>query len=373
MSTFPPRECGIATFTKDLTSAMDRKFNPKLKSKLLALNDNGSSFYDYGSKVKFQLNDRDIEAYIDLAKRINKNPTIKLVNIQHEFGIFGGEYGMYVIPFLEELDKPAVITFHSVLPNPDETRRKVVRAIIKRCDAVVVMAKIAIQILENDYSIDPRKIHVIHHGVPSVPFSNKNMKKGLGLEGRKVISTFGLLSRNKGVEYLIEALPNVVKNHPELLFLIVGETHPQVRKTDGESYRNFLIKRVEELKLKNHVKFYNKYLTLNEIVKYLKATDVYVNSTQDPNQITSGTLAYAVGCGKAVVATKSVYATEILGDGRGIVVDFGRSEQISEALNFLFSHPEIRRDMEKKAYDYGRQMVWNNVAAGYLNVYKNIN
>src|SRR3989344_6104590 len=313
ISTFPPRECGIATFTKELTTAMDRKFNPKLKSKLLAMNDNGSSFYNYGSKVKFQLDDKDIEAYLELAKKINKDHKIKLVSIQHEFGIFGGEYGLYMIPFLESLEKPVALTFHSVLPNPDPLRKKIVRAIAKRCDAIVVMAKKAIDILEKDYEIDTKKVYFIPHGAPAIPFTNtKKTKKSLGLEGRKVISTFGLLSKNKGVEYMIESLPNIVKKHPEILFLIIGETHPQVRKHDGEAYRNTLIKRVEELKLKDHVKFYNKYLTLKEIIKYLKATDIYVNSTIDTNQITSGTLAYAIGCGKAIVATNSIYASEIL-------------------------------------------------------------
>ena len=372
ISTFPPRECGIATFTKELTTAMDRKFNPKLKSKLLAMNDNGSSFYDYGTKVKFQLDDRDIEAYLELAKRINKNPTIKLINIQHEFGIFGGEYGLYLIPFLETLEKPVVITFHSVLPNPDPTRKKVVKALAKRCDAIIVMAKKAIDILEKDYEIDIKKIYCIPHGTPSIPFTAKETKKNLGLEGKKIISTFGLLSKNKGVEYVIEALPQIVKEHPEALFLVIGETHPQVRKHEGEFYRNFLIKRVEELNLKSHVKFYNKYLTLKEIIKYLKATDVYVNSAKDPNQITSGTLAYAVGCGKAIVATRSLYASEILSEERGIIVDFGDSTKIAESINYLLSNPEKRKEMEKKAYEYGRQMVWNNVAAGYLNVYKSI-
>src|SRR3989338_3903893 len=331
VSTFPPRECGIATFTKDLTSAMDKKFNPTLKSKILAINDNGSSMYNYGSKVKMQINESYIEKYMGAARRINEDERIKLVSIQHEFGIFGGDYGEYIIPFLETLRKPVVVAFHSILPEPEPDRLRVVREIAKRSSAIVVMAQSAVDILKNVYGISEKKITVIHHGVPVChPFRKKRIKKKLGLENHFIVSTFGLINRGKGIGYTIKAMPKVIKKHPNALFLIIGETHPQVRKHEGESYRNELITLVKELKLQEHVKFYNKYLTLQEIVWYLEATDIYVNAALDRNQITSGTLAYAIGAGKAIISTPSLYGNEMTKDEKGILVDFKDSNMISK-------------------------------------------
>lgn len=371
VSTFPPRECGIATFTKELTSAMDKKFNPALKSKILAINDNGSSIYNYGSKVKMQLNESNIESYIDTAKKINDDGRVKLVNIQHEFGIFGGCHGDYIIPFLEMLKKKVVVTFHSVLPNPDQDRRRIVRAIANRSDAITVMANPAVDILVKEYGIERKKISVIHHGVPICnPAMGKNAKAKLGLENHFIISTFGLINEGKGIEYTIKAMPNVVKKNPNVLFLIIGETHPQVRKHQGEEYRNKLIRLVKKLDMQEHVKFYNKYLTLQEIVDYLEATDIYVNASLNPNQITSGTLAYVLGAGKATISTPSLYGKEMLKDDRGILAPFRDSNAIARAINRLIESPSCKKRLEKNAYELGVKMRWNNVAAEYLNIFK---
>lgn len=373
VSTFPPRECGIATFTRDLTSAMDRKFNPSLKSKILAINDNGSSIYNYGSKVKMQLNESYIEKYIAAAKRINDDNRIKLVSIQHEFGIFGGTYGDYLIPFLETLKKPIVVTLHSILPNPDPGRLRIVRAIAKRSSSITVMAKSAVDILKNDYGINDKKVTVIHHGVPVChPHRKNRIKKKLGLENHFIISTFGLINKGKGIEYTVKAMSKVVKKHRNVLFLIIGETHPQVRKYEGETYRNKLIRLVGELKLQDHIKFYNKYLTLQEIIWYLEATDVYVNAALDQNQITSGTLAYAFGAGKPIISTPSLYGKEMAGDERGILVNFKDSNGIAKAINRLIENPSFRKKLEKNAYAIGTKMQWNNVAAQYLDVFKKV-
>lgn len=373
VGTYPPRECGIATFTKDLTNAIDKKFNPQLKSRILAVNDNGSSLYNYKKKVISQIDETDIESYIDAAKYLNKSKNIQLVNIQHEFGIFGGEYGDCIIPFLETLKKPVVTTFHSVLPNPDPRRKKVVQAIVKRSTAITVMVKSAIDILKKDYDLDTKKINVIPHGVPTVPFKPScNIKKSLGLKNKIILSTFGLIESGKGIEYIIKALPQIIKKNPNVLYLIIGETHPQVRKREGEKYRNKLRKYAEKLGLKKHVKFYNKYLNLREIIKYLLATDIYISVALNKDQISSGTLAYAVGCGKAVISTPYLYAKEVLANNRGILVNFKDSRSITNAVNKILSDPKLRENLEKRAYKYGQHMTWPNVAVKYLKIFNRV-
>src|SRR3989344_721252 len=378
MSTFPPRECGIATFTRDLTTAMDHKFNPTLKSKILAINENGSSIYHYQKKVKYQLNESDIEHYIDAADKINKSDKIKIVSIQHEFGIFGGNgNGEFLVPFMEKLEKPSVLTFHSVIPNPSPERLRVVQAICKRATAVIVMARAAIDILENVYEIDRKKVHFIPHGIPSITYSDKKdaekMKRSLRLDGKIVLSTFGLINSGKGIEYVIQALPKLVKIYPNLLYLVIGETHPGVRKKEGEKYRNELIEMVKKLGLKNNVKFYNKYLTLEEIIDYLKATDIYMFSAQDPIQIVSGTLAYAFGAGKPIVATPAPCAKELLDNGKyGALVEFKDSKSIEKALEMFLDNPIFMEQTGKKAYELSRNMLWQNVAAEYFKVFNSL-
>ena len=375
LSTYPPRECGIATFTRDLTTAMDKRFNPTLKSRILAINENGSSIYKYNPKVSMQLNESDIENYIEAAEKINNSEKIKIVCIEHEFGIFGGEEnGEFLIAFLEKLEKPVVVTFHSVLPDPSPERMRVVKAIAKRSRAITVMAQTGVDILSDVYGIDKKKIYVIPHGVPSIDYVKDNtaIKKILGLEGKTVLSTFGLINRGKGIEYVIKALPNLVKKYPNLLYLVIGETHPVVRKHEGEAYRNKLIRLAKKLGLSNHVKFYNKYLTLEEIIEYLKATDIYVYSALDKNQMVSGTLAYAMSAGRAVVATPSLHAKEMLADNRGLLVNFNDVASMENALDKYLSDIDFRKEVENKAYSYTRQMTWTNVASNYLDVFKKL-
>src|SRR3989344_314966 len=372
MATYPPRECGIATFTKDVSSAIDRMFSPTLKSKILAMNSSGANIYNYPKKVALQISDSEITDYLETARKINRSRNIKIVNIQHEFGIFGGEYGNFLLPFLEILNKPVVLTMHSVLPTPNEQLRKVTREIAKRVSAIIVMTHTAVQILKEDYGVQT-KIFVIPHGIPSTTFETQMREKNnLGLKGHLILSSFGMMGPGKGYEYVIESLPEVVKKFPDLLYLIVGETHPVVRKKDGEVYRNFLENKVKELKLEKHVKFYNKYLSLNEIVRYLKATDLYVCSSDNPNQITSGTLVYAMGCGMAVVSTPFLHAKDIVTEERGRLADFKNPEAFKASIMELLSDEKLRREIEKKAYHYTRQMTWSNVAMFYGRVYKEI-
>jgi len=371
MGTFPPRECGIATFTKDLTDAIDDKFFPTIRSKILALNRNGVNIYNYPKKVMFQMTDDNIDGYIETAKKINKINAIKLINIQHEFGVFGGEYGDYLISFLDAVKKPVIVTFHSILPNPNEKLKQVVQAIAERVESIVVMTNTGIQILKEDYNIKNTKIHLIPHGVHPVAFEKQaKEKKRLGFKGKITLSSFGMLNSGKGYEYIIESLPKIIKKFPNLVYLIVGETHPVVRKTEGEKYRNFLEKRIKELNLHDHVKFYNKYLKLNEIIRYIKATDIYISSGQDPNQITSGTLVYAMSCGRSIISTPFLHAKDIITDARGRLVEFQDSKLFAKAITELLSDEQLRKNMEREAYTYTRHMTWPNVALAYTKIFK---
>ncbi len=372
MATYPPRECGIATFTKDISEAIDKRFFPTLKSRVIAMNNNGTNIYNYPKKVILQISDTEITDYLEMAKRINHKSDVKLINIQHEFGIFGGEHGEYLIPFLEVLRKPVVITFHSILPSPNEKLKKIVNEIAKRVDAIIVMTKKGVEILREYYQIKT-KIYVIPHGIPNVSFeSQKKEKKNIGLQNKIVLSSFGMIGLGKGYEYVIEALPEVVKIYPNLIYIIVGETHPMVRKKEGEKYRNILEARIKELKLQKYVKFYNKYVTLSEIIQYLKASDLYLSTSDNPNQITSGTLSYAMGCGRAVISTPFLHAQDIVTESRGRLVEFKNPESFKKAILELLSNDKLRREMEKNAYHYTRHMTWQNVAASYGRVFKGI-
>jgi len=373
LGSFPPRECGIATFTKDLTNAMDRRFNPKLKSQIIALKES-QNFYNYKDKVIAEINSENIEDFINIAKKINNHKDIKLVCIQHEFGLFGGEEGSYLISFLELLNKPVVVTFHSVLPSPNEMKKKVVRAIASRCSAIIVMANTAIEILVNDYGIDKNKINLIHHGIPNVKYEKNDIfKKKFKLDNRIVLTTFGLLSRGKGIEYMIKALPSLIKKYPTILYLIIGETHPKIREQEGEGYRKELINLIKELKLENNVKFYNRFLPLQEIINYLNASDIYICTNLEKNQITSGTLAYALGCGRSIISTPSLYAKEILSNNRGILInEFKNPDLYSQAIDKILSNNELKNSFEKNSYSFSRQMIWSNVAYKYLKIFNQV-
>ena len=372
LGNFPPRECGIATFTQDLVVSMNKKFNPVLKSKVIALNED-SDFYNYDNRVLMQLNKDSKKEYKFTAEKVNKANDVKLISIQHEFGIFGGEYGDYLLKFLEKNEKPVAITFHSVLPDPDDDRKEVVKSIASNSDAIIVMADAAVDILNKDYNISRGKLHVVHHGIPNVPFSSSEpFKKKLKLENRPVLSTFGLLSKGKGIEYMIKSLPPLVKKYPNLLYLIIGETHPVVRRNEGEVYRNKLVKLVSDLGLNNNVKFHNKFITLQELLQYLLATDIYVCTNLERNQIVSGTLSYAMGCGRPVVSTPIIYAEELLADGRGELAKFKNPQSYTVAIDKLLSNEEERIEMCKQAYAYTRSMTWSNVASRYLNVFNKV-
>jgi glycosyltransferase involved in cell wall biosynthesis len=294
-----------------------------------------------------------------------------LVNLQHEFGLFGGKWGEYINLFLEGLQKPLVTTLHTILPSVESDHRTVLEKIADHSVSIVVMTSAAIQLLKK-YDIKHEKINVIPHGCPDVPFiSSERLKPSLGLKGRIVLSTFGLINRGKGIHHVIQALSSLVKKEPRILYLVIGETHPEVRKNKGESYRKRLMKLVKELKLEKHVRFYNQFLPKKTLIKYLQATDIYVTPYIDRNQISSGTLVYALGTGKAIISTPYLHAEEALADGRGILCKFNNPASIAECINQLLEDPELRLSLERKTYAYSRNFTWPKVAEKYVKLFNN--
>ena len=370
LGTYLPRECGIATFTHALSRAIEARFPRKLKAKVLAMNRNGVNIYNYPKEVIMNINDNDISEYIEAAKKINKMNQIKAVCLQHEFGIFGGEYGSYLITFLELLKKPVIVTFHSVLPDPDPIMKKVVQAIGDKCSGIVVMTKTGEEILKKDYGLKC-EIRVIPHGIPDIEFVSPEVEKNKhNLKDRLVLLSYGYLSPSKGYEYVIESLPKVVEKFPNLLYLIVGETHPLVRKNDGEQYRNLLEEKVKKLDLQKNVKFYNKYTTLEEKISYFKACDVYISSGLSPTQITSGPLIEAMGAGRPIISTSYLHAKDSVKKEIGRLVGFRKKDEFEKAIKEVLSLSDAqRKEMGRVAYAETRKAVWQNVALAYIDFF----
>lgn len=363
MGSFPPRECGIATFTKDVVDSFDRAFGTA--SDVIAIDETAGDARAYDARVVGRLIQDDRASHIRAAAFANSHPA-ELINVQHEYGLFGGPDGIWFLDFLEELRKPVAVSLHTVLPEPSDSHRAVARRICERADSIVVLSQTGKDVLVDVYGVDEAKVQVIHHGVPDVPFrSTVAPKLQFGIGERMLISTFGLISRGKGLEYAIEAMRRVVQQHPEALYLILGQTHPGVRRHEGESYRESLHEKIAEYGLEQNVRLVDKYLDFDELIHYLDATDIYLTPYLNPVQIVSGTLAYAVGCGKAIVSTPYLYAKELLAHGRGFLVDFRDAGSLSERIITLLDDPWLRSSTERRAYRYGRQMTWPNVAGEY--------
>ncbi len=371
VGSYIPRECGIATFTKDLTTAIN-VLNPLCLAEIMAMDENGDDRI-YPWEVKYRIKQENWESYEKGIEYINQS-SAEIIHIQHEFGIFGGENGEMIVPFMEKIEKPIVTTFHTVLEKPGEQRKKIVQDIARLSKAIVVMIGAAADRLEEVYGIDKEKIIVIPHGVPDIPYGpTLHYKNELGFENNTILSTFGLINPGKGIEYVLEALPEVVEKYPTLKFLIIGATHPNLVKKQGEAYREKLLEIVKEKKLEKNVEFINRYLSLDELVQYLRATDIYISPYLGSQQIASGTLAYALGTGKACISTEYLYAKEVLAKGRGVLVKMKNLEEITVNLIDLLDNPEKRQEIEKKAYSYGRMMIWSNVALKHLNLFRLIN
>ena len=375
VGTYPPRECGIGTFTYDLVNAYDT-IDPSRLSTVVAMNDYGAKYdydlHDYQGRVRYEIEAEDRSSYRRAALDLGKSK-VQVVNIQHEYGIYGGNDGDHILDFMAACDRPVVLTLHTVLPNPEGHFKEVTQQMINHASAVVVLAQSAIHLILENYDVPRERVHVIPHGVPV--FTRKETirrrtKSLLGFSGRRLLSTFGLIGPSKAIEYVIQGLPVVVEKHPDVLYLILGETHPVIRSREGEAYRNSLIELTRSLGLTDHVKFNNRFLSNTELVRYLAATDVYIMPYLGKDQIVSGTLAYAVGCGKAVVATPFKYAEEMLADGRGVIVPFRDYEAIGAAVTDLLSERRKLLQIEEKAYRFSRNMTWPNVARAYLELFR---
>ncbi|MGB9886587.1 MAG: glycosyltransferase family 4 protein [Moorellales bacterium] len=366
VSTFPPRQCGLATFTSDLTAAIDAT-GRLAPSQVVAINHRGQDLV-YPAQVSQIIVQEDRSSYVRAANFLNRS-RVDVVVVQHEFGIFGGTNGNYLLSFLSHLRKPVVTTFHTVLPNVDSHRKALVQEIAAHSAAVVVPAQKGKEILTQVYKIAPGKIHVIHHGVPVLDLPSKEeLKERHGWQDRQLLCTFGLLHPGKGIEFVLQALPPVVEKHPEVLYLILGQTHPEIIRRHGEAYRNKLENLVTQLGLKNHVRFVNSYLSQEELLSYLQMTDIYITPYLEPQQISSGTLAYAVCLGKAIISTPYLYAQEMLAGGRGILVPFADAEAMAVALEEVLADPRKARALSHAAREFGRQMTWPQVAEAYVDL-----
>ncbi len=370
VSSYVPRRCGIATFCRDLAEALGA-YTKEVRTTAVALNDRPEG-YRYPDRVWFEINEKRHAEYRLAADFLNMS-AVDVVCLQHEFGIFGGEDGGYVLDLIKRLRMPVVATLHTVLKDPLDGQRAVMQQMAELCDRFIVMAERAKDFLHDIYHIPESKVTLIPHGIPDVPFADPNYHKDqFGVEGKKTIMTFGLIGPSKGLENMIEAMPQIVKKHPDAVYMIVGATHPGVIAHQGEEYRLGLQRRTRELGVEQNVRWINKFLDLEELVEYLGAADVYVTPYLNEAQITSGTLAYAMGTGKATVSTPYWHAQELLADGRGVLTGFRDTNALAAAITDLFDHDVKRHAMRKAAYTYTRSMVWRDVAGQYMELFKTV-
>ncbi|HZL41877.1 MAG TPA: glycosyltransferase family 4 protein [Verrucomicrobiae bacterium] len=359
-----PRKCGIATFTSDLLSAVAQE-HPHSQSFAVPVNDIPGG-YEYCKDVRFEIEEQDLASYLRAADFLNIS-NADVVSVQHEFGIFGGPYGSHVLAMLRELRMPTVTTLHTILGAPNPEQRRVMQELIVRSTRLVVMAERGRKMLQEIYQAPPAKIDVIPHGIPDIPFVDPNFYKDqFGVEGRLVLLTFGLLSPNKGIEHVLNALPEIVAEFPNTVYIILGATHPNLLRERGETYRLSLERLAKKNKIQKHVIFYNRFVDIEELKEFIGAADIYMTPYLNEAQITSGTLAYAFGAGKAVVSTPYWHAAELLAEDRGVLVPFGDSKAIAREVIGLLRDETRRTAIRKNAYKLGREMVWSNVARMYM-------
>ncbi|MEO7910315.1 MAG: glycosyltransferase family 4 protein, partial [Roseiflexaceae bacterium] len=364
LGNYLPRRCGIATYTTDLCEAIALSY-PTTNVMALAMNDTAEG-YDYPDRVRFELAQQDLSAYRRAADFINLANT-DLVSVQHEYGIFGGSSGSHLLTLLRELHVPIVTTLHTILREPDRQQRAVLVELAQLSDRLVVMSERGASFLRDVYDVAAEKIDVIPHGIPDVPFLDSSFHKDqLDAEGKMVLLTFGLLSQNKGIEHVIAAMPAILERYPNVVYIVLGATHPHVREHEGERYREMLQRLAHEIGVAEHVVFYDQFVELEELMRFIGAADIYITPYLNPDQIVSGTLAYAVGAGKAVISTPYWYAEEMLADGRGMLVPFADSAAIAERVVDLLGNEAARHAMRKQAYLLGREMIWPQVAQRYV-------
>ena len=359
-----PRQCGIATFTTDLCEAIAAAY-PETTCFALPVNDTEVG-YAYPPRVRFELAESDLASYRRAADFLNGN-NVDLVCLQHEYGIFGGPAGSHILALLRELRMPVVTTLHTVLREPDANQRRVMEKLAQRSDRLVVMSERGAGFLREIYGVPEEKVDLIPHGIPDVPFVDPSFHKDrFGVEGKLVLLTFGLLAPNKGLEYVIEALPAILARYPQVVYIVLGVTHPHVKRHEGEFYRLQLERLARTLGVESNVLFYDRFVSLEELIEFIGAADIYVTPYLNPAQITSGTLAYTVGAGKAVISTPYWYAEELLADGRGLLVPFADAAAIAQRVLEMLDNESERHAIRKRAYMLGREMIWPKVASRYM-------
>ncbi|MEO9595411.1 glycosyltransferase family 4 protein [Rhodopirellula bahusiensis] len=369
VGTYPPRPCGIATFTRDLCDAINVDAGDDRACHIIAINHQKEG-YAYSNDVRFEIRQQQAADYRRAADFANVHHYDVLL-VEHEYGIFGGDHGEHLLGLLRNVRMPVVATLHTVLPEPDTRMRQVTESVLQCCDRVSVMSQRAAEILETVYDACPDKVCVIPHGIPDLAFVDAGFYKDqFGVEGKTMMLTFGLLSPGKGIEYVIKALPPLVRDHPELVYVIIGATHPNILRQSGESYRHSLQHLAEDLGVLAHIVFDDRYVDLDELCKFLMAADIYVTPSLGEHQIASGTLAYAMGAGKPIIATPYTYAKEMLAEGRGSLVPFRDSEAITCEVEKWLVDPAERLAVGKAAYLHSRDAVWSSVAASYRKVFE---
>ncbi len=364
ISSYPPRECGIATYSQDLIKALNNKFSDSFSIKVCAL-ECGKSDFAYPAEVKWTLDTTQVLNYLDLAEKINIDDHIKMVLIQHEFGFYREQESAF-LQMLYEIMKPVIVVFHTVLPNPNDHLKLEVKNIAAACKSIIVMTNTSADILMKEYGVAAHKISIIPHGTHLVPhLSEKFLKDKYGLTGKKVLTTFGLLSSGKSIETTLDALPEIIKQIPNVMFLIIGKTHPEVVKNDNERYRDSLELKVKELGIHDNVRFINKYLDLPELLEYLQLTDIYVFTTNDPNQAVSGTFVYAMSCGCPIISTPIPHAKEVLTEDTGIIFDFRNSVQLAEGVVRLLGDKGLRKSIISNTLQKIVSTAWENSAVAH--------
>jgi len=370
VSTYIPQKCGIATFTKDVTNAINL-INPYALAEVMAIV-KGNEEIEFPWEVKFKIERDNKDSYLRASDYINES-SCDVVLIEHEFGIFGGECGEYLLDFLKAIKKPKVMTCHTLIEDKSSCFGKVFSDLVKETDGLTVMTNYSARKLSKLYNFNLKKIAVIPHGTPDVGYNSEGIyKKKKKLSDRLVLGNINLLSENKGVDYTIEAVAEIVKKYPNVLYLIIGQTHPNILKTEGEKYRNSLKRKIKQLGIQKNVKFINKYLSLEKLIEWLKVIDIYITPYLDKQQSSSGALAYAVGAGKICISTGYLYAKEVLSEGRGAIVPFRDSEAIAHQVIRIWGDEKKRKQMQLKAYKYGRFMTWPSVALQHLDFFNEI-
>ena len=365
-----PRQCGIATFTTDLCAAISAEYGT---ARLMALPVNDTEQgYDYPARVRWSLAQDEVKSYEDAAEFLNFN-NIDMVCLQHEYGIFGGPAGSHILHLLRELKMPVVTTLHTVLrePNPDQLR--VMQEIAELSDRLVVMSQLSSQFLQEIFKVPGSKIDMVPHGVPDVPFLDPNFYKDrFGVEGKAVLLTFGLLSPNKGIENVIQALPEILSKHKNVVYIVAGATHPHILRREGDKYRASLQALAKEVGVESNVIFHDRFVSPEEMAEFIGAADIYITPYRYEAQVVSGTLAYALGAGKAIISTPYWHAIELLDDRRGSLVPFQNPGAIAQKTIELLDTPALRHSMRKRAYLFARDMVWQRVAQGYLDSFARV-